>query len=205
MHRISCPRPLDRMAPQRGIVLLLALIFLLLLTLLASGAVGQALLQERMAGAQRNAQQAAFAAEAALRGAERRLWSGAAAGALHCGEAPVADCHIDDPAHPNASIEAFRHASGWITEGATEYRGSNGSRDFTMLPGSGLDAEARRTAVLARNPVYLIEDLGPANAGTTAATGRRIYRITARATGGRPNVVQVRESVFAAGGEGSGD
>lgn len=205
MHRILCPLLPGRMAQQRGIVLLLALLFLLLLALLASGAVGQALLQQRMAGAQRNAQQAAFAAEAALRGARWRLWQGAAQAPLHCGVAPIADCRSDDPAHPDPTAEAFRHATGWMTDGATEYRGSDGSRDFTRLPGSGLDAEARQTAMLARNPVYLIEELGPASASTAAGITRRIYRITARATGGRPNVVRVMEDLFAAGAEGSGE
>ena len=205
MRRILYPLLPGHIARQRGIVLPLALVFLLLLTLLASGALEQALLQQRMAGAQRHAQQAAFAAEAALRGAQWRLWKGAAEGALHCGVAPIADCRSDDPAHPDPTAEAFRHATGWMTDGATEYRGSDGSRDFTRLYGSGLDAEARKTAVLASNPVYLIEELGPAKAGTAGGIARRIYRITARATGGRPHVVRVIEDMFAAGDDGNAE
>jgi type IV pilus assembly protein PilX len=191
------------LARQRGIVLLMALIFLLLLTLLASGTVGEALLQQRMASAQRSARQATLAAESALRGAQWRLWRGAATAPLHCGSAPIADCQVFDPARPNALARAFRRQSGWVTEGATEYRGSAGHRDFTTLTDSGLDAPTRRSAVLARNPVYLIEDLGPvepANAGS-AHTPPHAYRITARATGGNPGIVRAMESTFVAGGD----
>lgn len=190
-------------AGQRGIVLVMALIFLLLLTLLASGAVGQAMLQQRMATAQRSARQATLAAESALRGAQWRLWRGAATAPLHCGSAPIADCYVFDPAQPNALVRAFRRQSGWVAEGATEYRGSAGYRDFTTLTDSGLDAPTRSSAVLARNPVYLIEDLGPvgpAHAGS-ASMHPHAYRITARATGGNPNIVRAVESTFVAGGD----
>jgi type IV pilus assembly protein PilX len=190
-------------ARRRGIVLVIALIFLLLLTLLASGAVGQAMLQQRMAGAQRSARQATLAAESTLRGAQWRLWQGAATAPLHCGSAPIADCQVFDPAQPNALVRAFRRQRGWVTEGATEYRGNDGHRDFTTLTGSGLDAPTRRSAVLARNPVYVIEDLGPVEASPASSVGTRphAYRITARATGGNPNIVRVAETSFVAGGD----
>jgi len=187
-----------------GIVLVLALIFLLLSTLLATGAVSQALLQERMAGGQRQAQMAAMAAESALHGAEWRLWKGAAMGALHCGSVPIVDCQVYDPMHPNAWAHAFRHEALWLVEGATEYRGSDGRRDFTTLVGIGLSDDARKTAVLAKNPLYLIEDLGPlwpANAGTTGRVDGHVYRITARATGGDGYGVHIAESVVAVGGD----
>lgn len=188
---------------QHGIVLVMALIFLLLLTLLASGAFGRAMLQQRMAGAQRSARQATLAAESALRGAQWRLWRGAAGGPLDCGAAPIADCYVFDPAQPNAMARAFRRQGGWVTEGATEYRGTDGNRDFTTLTGSGLDARTRRTAVLAKNPVYVIEDLGPVEPSPAGSAARRphAYRITARATGGHANIVRVAESTFIAGGD----
>lgn len=70
--------PRSRLRSQRGVVLVVALIFLLLLTMLAISASGRSLLQERMAGGLRNGQMAEMAADTALRGAEWKLWKAAA-------------------------------------------------------------------------------------------------------------------------------
>lgn len=166
-------------ARQRGIVLVLALIFLLLSAMLAAGALDHALLQQRMAGHQRSAQLAGMAAESALRGAEWKLWRDASA-------APVSDCAAFDPAHPAA------------------YRGTDGRHDFTTQAGLGLEDDARRTAVLAQPPSYLIESLGPAwpaAPGTAAGAAGCVYRIVARAVGSDANTVRVARSVFVAGGD----
>lgn len=211
------PRPRAIARPQRGVVLMMALIFLLMLTMLAVGAAGHASLAERMVGGMRNAQLAELAAETALRGAEWRLWKAAQAAPIQCGVAPISDCYAYDPAHPIKEVQAFRSKDGWVTQGATEYKGGDGRLDYTTLAGSGLADDARRTAVLAKNPLYIIEDLGPESSpgagptpegespGSTAdgsgRTGRHIYRITARATGGNEYIVRVRESTFAARGE----
>lgn len=210
------PRPSGTARQQRGVVLVVALIFLLLLTMLAVSASGHSLLQERMAGGLRNAQLAELAAETALRGAEWRLWKAAGVGPINCGTSLITDCYVYDPARPIADVTDFRGKGGWVTKGATEYKGSSGSQDYTTLSGSGLDDEARKVAVLAKNPFYIIEDLGPElppgvgpshESGVTSSTatgptntGRHIYRITARATGGNENVVRVVESTFAAKG-----
>lgn len=207
---------------QRGMVLVVALIFLLLMTIIAIGASGHTLLQERMVGNLRDAQKAEMAAEMALRGAEWRLWKASYTdgdvAAISCGVTGAAGCYTYDPARPLTQIEAFRSSPGWVTAGATEYKGSSGNDDYTTLNGSSLSADEKKLAALAMNPYYLIEDMGPeappgagsahesgvsSSAGTgPTTTGRHIYRITARATGSRmggPNDVTVRvlESTFA--------
>lgn len=214
----SRSRPRAPAQSQQGVVLMMALVFLLLLTLLATSAASHASLQERMAGGLRDAQLAELAAESALRGAEWRLWKAAQEGPIRCGAGPLADCYVHDPARPNKTVEDFRSKEGWVTKGATEYKGGVGVQDYTTLAGSGLAGDARRTAVLAKNPFYIIEDLGPelspgagppddgdlesgAATGGRGETGRHIYRITARATGGNAHVVRVAESLFAASGE----
>jgi len=205
---------------QRGAVLIVALIFLLLLTMLAISASGRSLLQERMAGGLRNAQLAQMSAETALRGAEWKLWmstTNLTGTPLLCGSGVLAgNCYKYDPANTalygnNGIVTQFRHGQGWITNGAATYTGPSGSVNYTTLSGTS------QTAQLANNPVYIIEDLGvelPAGissglheAGTTGPTGsgytsttRHIYRITARATGGNPNTVRVLQSTFAAKG-----
>lgn len=214
-----------RFAPsrhQRGAVLIVALIFLLLLTILALSATGRSLLQERMAGGLRNAQQAQMSAQTALRGAEWKLWmntTNLAATPLVCGSGVLADCHRynlgNSADYGNGGIVTnFRHGQGWITAGATAYTGPSGSVDYTAANSSAFGTAAA-TAQLANNPVYMIEDLGvdqpdgPHESGDTGAAGcdnqappckRHSYRITARATGGNPNTVRVLESTFEAEG-----
>lgn len=181
---------------QRGAVLVLALIFLLLLTIVAISTSGRSLMQERMAGAMRNAQQAEWSAENALRGVEWNLFSGTAG---------VACYNSSNPATISAKVSAFRQSSIWLTDGATEYKGAGVGIDYTT---ASTDA-ALSTAVMARNPWYIVEylgqDLSPNNATSAAreagssgtATARfYLYRITARATGGSPNTIRVVESTF---------
>lgn len=194
---------------QRGAVLVVALIFLLLLTILAISASGRSLLQERMAGGLLNAQQAEMSAQTALRGAEWKLWtSTSSVGAhLNCGTGIFTDCYIFDPASPITNVVNFRTKPGWAyTAGATTYKGVSGAGFTTGTAGSGK---------LARNPMYMIEDMGvelpPGVSGTlhesgatgasnggAGSTSRHIYRITARASGANQNTVRVLESTFAA-------
>lgn len=199
---------------QRGAVLVVALIFLILLTILAISASGRSLLQERMAGGLHNAQQAEMSAQTALRGAEWKLWTSSVSvptgGTLDCGTGIFTDCYT----HPTTDVVNFRTKQGWITAGATEYRGFSGSVDYTSATNGGL----------AHNPWYIIEDLGlvssPGGSGTMhegGSTGpsnpygggngppKHIYRITARATGGSANTVRIQESTFLAPKTGTGN
>jgi type IV pilus assembly protein PilX len=192
---------------QRGAVLVVALIFLILLTILAISASGRSLLQERMAGGLHNAQQADMSALTALRGAEWKLWTSTTnvTAHLNCGTGIFTDCYVYDPANPITNVVDFRTKQGWVTAGSTEYKGYGDSIDYTS------DAKGD----LAQNPRYIIEDLGvelppgvsgglhesgvTGSTGTgTASSSRHIYRITSRATGGSANTVRVMESTFAA-------
>ena len=208
-HRIVS---LERLAARRqhGTVLVVALIFLLLLTILGISATGRSLLQQRMAGGLRNAHQAEMGAEAALRGAEWRLWKASGTGAgLKCGTTVLTDCYTYDPVVPPVTaVKSFRTSAGWVSTSGTEYNAGNGGIDFTK-PASG-----QENAALAYNPRYLIEDLGPElppgtgaqhESGSSSSGGvgytsttRHIYRITARSVGGNENTVRVLESTFAA-------
>lgn len=200
-----------RSKEARGFALLMALIFLLLISMLAIFASQHAMLQERMAGSLRNAQQARMSAETALRGAEYKLWSMAArSGArLHCLENAVSrddGCVIyrshGAPYAANGDVTRFQSAPGWLSDIGVAYKGPThrGYTSNTQQP----------TAELAENPRYLIEDLGserPPGVGGLHESGNtgpnqgeqagvHIYRITARATGGRSNVVSVVQSTF---------
>ena len=198
-HR-SIPCHGGGIAAQRGAVLVIALIFLLLLTILAVGASNRSLLQERMAGGLLNAQRAQMSAQTALRGAEWKLWSSAAnlSTPLGCGTSIFPACYIHDPLNPIANVVNFRTQPGWITDGSAEYLGQGGGTDFT----------ATANGELADNPRYIVEDMGPYVEGpqgeskqtSESGTGSpkyEMYRITARATGGSKNTVVVLQSTFA--------
>lgn len=198
---------------QQGFVLLIALVFLLLLTMLAFSAAQHSLLQERIAGSFRNAQQARMSAETALRGAEYKLWSIASqAGArLHCTHDGISNddgCVIyrllSAPYGVNGAVTQFRSAPGWLSNIGVTYAGP-GHKGYTSDKGQA-------TAMLARNPVYIVEDLGterpPGVAGLheSGNTGPNndnpdqpdihVFRITARGTGGNPTMVSIVQSTF---------
>lgn len=208
----------NRSRGQRGAVLVVALIFLILLTILAISASGRSLLQQRMAGGLRNAQLAEVSAETALRGAEWKLWTSTTkltAPPLMCGSGVLAgSCYLYDPKNtnvygPNGTVTKFRTSTAWVSAGATTYKGPDDNIDYTK-PTSGYE-----TSRLAKNPVYIIEDMGVelppgvsgglhesgvtgSGGGGAGSTSRHVYRITARATGGDANTVRVMESTFAA-------
>jgi type IV pilus assembly protein PilX len=208
MRHLHTIRAMHRQAgTQRGAALLVALVFLVLLTVLALASSGGSLLQQKMVGATRNAQLAEWGAESALRGAEWRLWTASSSPStrMKCGETTsLSDCYVFDRLNPNSTVVKFRTARGWITTGATQ---------FTHLNyGSVQTGDA--SPKLAADPYYIIEDLGierPPGVGSQHESGstgtggagytsieRHLYRITARSPGGNMNTVRVVESIFAA-------
>lgn len=200
---------------QRGAVLVVALIFLILLTILALSASGRSLLQERMAGGLRNAQQATMSANTALRAAEWEIWSRitVVGGYMSCPDGSISasdGCTKYNPANPlygpNGDVTKFLSSQGWV---------SGIGHTYTGPAGAGYTSSSLATAQLAQNPVFLIEDMGlevapgvsgpqhesgtSGNGGSGASSLRQnIYRITARATGGNANTVRVLQTTFAA-------
>jgi type IV pilus assembly protein PilX len=191
---------------------MIALIFLLLMTMLAFSASQHSVLQERIAGNFRNAQQAKMSAQTALRGAEYKLWSVASqTGAhLYCasGDISADGCVIYQPlAAPygvHGMVTTFQSASGWIANSGVTYAGPT-REGYTRDTG-------QPTAVLSQNPVYLIEDMGVekppgvgglhesgntgANNGSPDQIELHVFRITARGAGGNPNMVSIVQSTF---------
>ncbi|MGA7297765.1 MAG: pilus assembly protein [Rhodanobacteraceae bacterium] len=186
---------------SRGVVLFVALVFLILLTLLALSSSTNSLLQEKMVGSTRNAQMANFGAESALRDAEASIWDSGASGTkiFACDTSGSGVCYKFDPQAPNSKVIDFQTKKGWVTNGAQTFA-------RTDMTASGLDS-----ARLAHNPVYIIEDLGverppgvgllhesgPAGGGVTGFESH-IYRITARSAGGSDKTIRVLQSTFAA-------
>jgi type IV pilus assembly protein PilX len=198
---------------QRGAVLFVALVFLLLLTLLGITASSTSILQERMTGGMRNAQLAMMGTESALRGGEVDLWTAAARSSYStgglalppCGQGGVQPCAYQ---RTNGVADqrtiTFRSSHTWLgtTDGGMQY-----AQTVTGLGGG--DA----TASLATQPRYLIEDLGldTAASGTGNMGGAilssqgaegtpkvHLFRVTARSQGGTSTLMRASESVFGA-------
>ncbi|MEO7326356.1 MAG: PilX N-terminal domain-containing pilus assembly protein [Dokdonella sp.] len=200
---------------QRGAVLFVALIFLVLLTLLALTATSTSILQEKMTGGMRNRQLGLMGSESGLRGGEAFLFNlsfNAATGqplppcATAVVYAPGTNCVYRPTPHTgvlNAGVQKFRTQQTWINTapaGAPAY-----VQTLTGLTGSV------ETASLAAQPLLSIEDLGadtPPGAGGQSGIidperqggpgTAWLYRITSRSQGGSEAVVSAAESVFAA-------
>lgn len=200
-------------ARQRGVALVIGLVFLLITTLMALTAMSGVVMQERMAGNLRNASIAQAGAESAVRAGENWLRE-----FLSRGDQLLGDCQARDGVFRRdqtvrnasnvqtcmkiSSVEALRSATNWSeTPGA-------GVRQYptTLLGGDYSDPDG---AGMARRPQYVIENLGPLRPPNTGQGGEwdaagsyagggdaMVYRITGRSTGSTENVIRVAETFF---------
>lgn len=195
---------------------MMGLIFLILISLIAAVGMRQSVTQERMAGGLRNDSLARSGAETAARAGERGIydWYLISNGTVLTGDAACSQgvCRKDAAVARN-----FRDAApaDFYTAGAR------------TLPTSLVDygTTSEYTARLAEQPVFVTEALGrvrPQGAGAAmegGATGTenyegsgggspagnsdlRLYRITARATGGLETVVRTVETTYIARAKG---
>jgi type IV pilus assembly protein PilX len=198
---------------QRGAVLFVALVFLLLLTLLGVTASSTSILQERMTGGMRNAHLAGIGVESGLRGGEVDLWAAAARSNTASGGIAIPPC-ASSGAQPcrymrtngvvDQRVEKFRTATAWLdagTDGAKAY-----VQDISTQGGD------YATGNLASQPRYIIEDLGldtgdccgnmgGAILGAPQGSGApsvHLYRVTARSQGASTALMRAAESVFGA-------
>lgn len=196
---------------QRGAVLFVALIFLILMTLLALTATGTSILQEKMTGNMRNSQLGMMGAESAARGGEQFLWQ---LSYDYTSGQPLPPCASNTVAATNCVyrplptggvnplVQAFRTSKTWVPAPP------NQPAYAKTLTGN---IEASETASLADQPVIALENLGPdlpLGSGqqmgvydpeqTTLAGKHEFYRITARSQGGTGAVLRVVESVYSA-------
>jgi type IV pilus assembly protein PilX len=192
---------------ERGAVLFVALVFLILVTLLALTATSTSILQEKMTGGMRNRQLGLMGAESGLRGGEAFFST-----AIFNGGNPLPPCGAsvnvagrDCARRPQggvlaADVQNFRTARGVIPT-------PGGSPAYNhALTGLSGDLE---TGSLNSQPILMIEDLG---ANVPAGIGQQkgiidpeqqnsawFYRITARSQGGSGAVLRVVESVYSPG------
>lgn len=170
---------------QRGASLIVALLFLVVLTVLGLVAMRSSTLHERMAGNDRDRATAFEAAEAALRDAERDILLN-----ITSANAFGAGC-ANGLCRPSTTVTPQWNAVTWT--GAT-------SRVYGVESGEG-----SYPAALSQPPRYIVELLPDLPSGTgnsmnastrSSTTGGTAYRITARAWGRRPNTQVMLQSIY---------
>lgn len=149
---------------QKGVTLVVGLIFLAVLMILGVTAMKGTILEERMAGNARDRDIAMQSAEAALRAAEQQLGAGAP---------PIAPGTAFTPRLPNGSHQAYwRNTHPWGAQ----------SQALTWTPTGA-----------AAVPRYVIEEVTANhafNSLTFAPVGNnKVYRVTARGVGMNPNTM----------------
>lgn len=195
---------------QRGATLVVGLLFLVLMTLVATVAMRQSITQERMAGGLRNYSLARNGAESAARQAERSLFDYYL---TSNGAVLVGDAIASQGVHMIGGVASYR------TDRALD-GGVGPSTQFDSSIHDFTDTSAMATAALAAQPEFAIEDLGrvrPPGAGPQGeggATGKenyegsgggspagnsdiRMYRVTAKSTGGLDTVTRTVETSYA--------
>jgi type IV pilus assembly protein PilX len=172
-------KPLPRR--QRGAVLVIGLLLLVILTVLSTSAMQSTALQERMAGNNRDRNLAFQAAEAALRDAEQYIRSDVA---------PFA------PFQPNSFTTSGANGlyDSKANPGSFSLYNDLADSTKTLLFGTGM-SEAALPEVAAQ-PRYLIELLATTCSGSEQ---NALFRVTARAQGANANTLVTLQSRYRRG------
>ncbi len=166
---------------QRGAVLVISLILLLVMTVLGLAAMTVTRMEERMAGNQRDVNIAFQGAEAGLRDAENRIRLMVARPDT-CASAP---CAVPSVWQRNVLPDNLRNQTGdWWDDNALEY-GADGVPEIQQAT---------------TDPRVLIEDAGfvpdSLTVGHGPPEGRNFYRITAHSFGATDTAQAVLESTY---------
>jgi type IV pilus assembly protein PilX len=209
---------------QHGAVLIVALLFLVILTLLGLTAMSGTTLEERMSGNSRDMNIALQAAEAALRDARRDInrlpisgepremyldlfGDAAALGTCNQGErrglcrepSPVELGPAQEAVMPPSLDLGALHAAS-LTSGNPTYATYG---EFTRAPLLRATVEGTRNRPLARQPLYIIELFCLPTRNDTGfafppGENCKFYRITARGYGVNPNSQVTLQEIFLA-------
>jgi type IV pilus assembly protein PilX len=173
--------------PQKGFVLIMALVFLALLTIIGVTAMSTTSLEEKMAGNMKDRNLAFQAAETALLAAER--WY---------------ETQTTKPVFPDTAKGLYVTDS---TSAVWNWDAVNWSTNVVTYPCTPTITSSCGSGVAKINtqPKYIIEDLGelPEEKGSIVSPtdykgkGSTIARITARGTGGTDAAVSMVQSTYA--------
>lgn len=159
---------------QRGITLVMGLLFLVVLTILGLAAMRGTILEERMAGNARDRNLAFQAAEAAIRAGERKIRTD-----LPAVFTPGTKFtpRLDNGTHD----DYWQNTHDWAAQSE-------------QLPANEWKPEDAGTS---EAPRYVIEEIPiPPDTVTFGAVDQMTYRVTARGVGSNPNTVVILQAIF---------
>ena len=181
-------------ARQKGAVLIVSMLLLLVVTVLALGASQATRLQERMVGSQRNFDLAFQAAEAGLRAGERMVDdSNMMAPPLPCASVNNPPCKVYERGFLATLVsyedQAFKDRGWWIAR----------AQSYATSPTANVIGGTEGLAI--RDPLFYLEELEEVpDALSIPPTGpppsRVFYRIVARGEGGNANAQVVIHSTY---------
>lgn len=188
-YQYSQPSRAERFFParQRGVALVMALVFLLLLTILGVAALNTTSLEEKMANNVKDRNLAFQSAESALAVAENWVYT-----------------QIGKPVFPNTSIGLYTPVtSDTVATPNWDSVSWSGSSVVTYPNTPGQTVSGSLGKILTQ-PKYIIEDMGeiPESGGSLVTTssykgkGTTVLRITARGTGGTDAAVVMLQSTY---------
>jgi type IV pilus assembly protein PilX len=164
---------------QRGMILIVSMILLLVMTILALTVGQTSRMQEHMAGNFRDSDLSFQAAEAGLRDAEQFLWDQTAP-PITCGAAPCDVYQIDTFDDTDLRVQDEE----WWNDHGREYG----------------EVDAQEVTGVQEDPRYVIEELGftpfSLTVGRGVPSGRTFYRNSSRAYGGTKSAESVVEGTF---------
>lgn len=171
---------------QRGVALLVSLIFLLLMTMLGISSMRGTVLEERMAGNWRDQNIALQAAEAALRAAEtsfETVVNPPIPLVFPCSSACAVIAYNEQDPSVNYLL---RNKTAEIT---------NWRNSANTYPGSIVGA-AQAPEYLIEQRAFIRDHLGT-GFGVAHETGRHVYQITARGVGQTPQAIRILQTAHA--------
>jgi type IV pilus assembly protein PilX len=177
---------------QRGFVLIVALVLLLILTILGLAAAQSTSLQERMAGNARNRDMAFQAAEAGLRAAENCLSTGLAICTSFSNN--TAGTYLFDPVNPPPPSDL--NTPLWAVNGF--WNNPANVLSYNTITGSNLPQVAVQPEIIIEQMPAIIAP--GSNIGQQQFAGSKpmlqLYRITAFGTGGDSSATAMLQSVY---------
>lgn len=191
---------------SRGIALIVGLIFLIVLTMFVLGGLRDVLLQERMAGAFRNNSLAQTAVDSLMKNAEVRIYRDVNAAGLNFNL--IASSALDNEYNRgNPAIRNFRNGSGFISNASVLVPTLTSSPTFLANSTDPTSTRSTSGAYTLEGPFEIIApNAGGAETeshGGVVQAGKvgelNGWRITARATGGTNDYVEMAEATYVIG------
>lgn len=175
---------------ERGVALVMAMAFLLILTLIGVTTLSTTVLEEKMAGNMQDKNTAFQATESALRSGENWLQ-------------PLTAMPIFDPLVTDDGLHRQSATSTPVWDATTGVWSGTDVVDYTELPGSAAPPSGQLLSNVSQQPQYLIEDMGPVRdplgslkLGTPSRSTRNVFRVTALGSGRSAQAVVMVQSVF---------